>query len=83
MVVGSIGSLKVALGLRVRHAKPAGETTITVGGTKSPVTKLHEKLLASGRPRVSCAAVVTVATHVVLLGNGADGASVATFVVAS
>ena len=89
IVVGSIGSLKTALTIFVRHTPPlpsAGLTVVTVGAMASapaPVMKLHAKLAPSAKPSVSVAAGVTVATHRVPVGSGATGVKVATRVAAS
>ena len=89
IVAAAMSSLKVALIFVLFgtfSAPAAGTVSTTVGRVVSPsaaVTKLHTKLLASAMPVVSCAAVVTVATHSVLGGSATLGVRVATRVVAS
>ena len=89
IVAGAMASLKVAVTIELVDtftAPAAGTVRMTVGrdvSASAAVMKLQTKLLVSAMAVVSCAAVVTVATHSVLGGKTTVGVSVATRVAAS
>jgi hypothetical protein len=83
IVAGAMSLLKTALIfvlVGTFTAPGAGKVRMTVGcvvSANGPVMKLHTKLTASGKPLVSCAAVVMVATQSVLEGSVMLGVKVA------